>query len=68
MRATLNSITDQEPEPLPSSVSPLVRNLISKLLDKNPVTRPDAKTTLKEVRNYVDQIVTKIQSVDQDMA
>ncbi len=57
---TLVLIREQEPEPLPATVSPFVKGLITKLLDKNPVTRPDAKTMLDEVRNYIDKIVAKI--------
>jgi hypothetical protein len=60
----MKSITSEEPKPLPETVSPLIKGLISKLLDKNPVTRPDAKTLLAEMRNYVDKIVTKVSSVD----
>jgi hypothetical protein len=31
-----------EPAPLPSTVSPFIKEIISQLLDKNPETRSDA--------------------------
>ncbi len=36
------SIKDNEPVPLPTSVSPFIKEIIYSLLDKNPETRPDA--------------------------
>jgi hypothetical protein len=35
-------IRESEPTPLPSKVSPFIKEIISKLLDKNPEARPDA--------------------------
>jgi serine/threonine protein kinase len=35
-------ITKSEPAPLPSTVSPFIKEMIAKLLDKNPETRPSA--------------------------
>ena len=35
-------IRESEPAPLPSIVSPFIKEIISKLLDKNPEARPDA--------------------------
>jgi serine/threonine protein kinase len=40
------AIKDQEPAPLPSSVSPYIRKLIASLLEKNPDKRPDSTTLL----------------------
>ena len=39
---TMKLIRESEPAPLPSTVSPFIKELIAKLLDKNPETRPDA--------------------------
>ena len=41
--ATLN----EEPISLPISVSPFMKEMVTRLLDKNPETRPDALTLLK---------------------
>jgi serine/threonine protein kinase len=40
--ATMKLIREGEPVPLPSTVSPFIKEIITKLLDKNPETRPDA--------------------------
>jgi serine/threonine protein kinase len=37
---TLKLITESEPAPLPSTVSPFIKQIIAKLLDKNPEARP----------------------------
>ena len=39
---TMNLIRNGEPAPLPSTVSPFIKEIIAKLLDKNPETRLDA--------------------------
>ena len=39
---TMNLIREKEPAPLPSTVSPFIKEIIAKLLDKNPETRVDA--------------------------
>jgi serine/threonine protein kinase len=39
---TMNLIRETEPTPLPSTVSPFIKEIIAKLLDKNPETRLDA--------------------------
>jgi serine/threonine protein kinase len=39
---TMKLISESEPAPLPSTVSPFIKEIIAKLLDKNPETRPDA--------------------------
>jgi serine/threonine-protein kinase len=41
-----NDITDEKPIEIPSSVPPLIRALIAKLLDKNPESRPSAADLL----------------------
>ena len=38
----MKKIRESEPAPLPSKVSPFIKEIIAKLLDKNPETRPDA--------------------------
>lgn len=38
----VQSIREQEPNPLPAATSPFVKNLIGMLLDKNSETRPSA--------------------------
>ena len=35
-------ITDPKPIKIPSTLPPLIRTLVEKLLDKNPATRPSA--------------------------
>ena len=40
--STMKLITESEPAPLPSTVPPFIKDIITKLLDKNPETRPDA--------------------------
>jgi serine/threonine protein kinase len=41
-----NDITDGNPIEIPSTVPPLIRTLIAKLLDKNPESRPSAAELL----------------------
>jgi serine/threonine protein kinase len=45
---TMKLISESEPAPLPSAVSPLFKEIIGKLLDKNPETRIDAEQLLKK--------------------
>jgi hypothetical protein len=51
----IDSIKNNEPAPLPSSVSPFIKELIAALLNKNPEIRPDALTLiyLDEIQLYV---------------
>ena len=42
-------IKECEPEPLPLTVSPLIREIIAKLLDKNPETRPNTQELINKV-------------------
>ena len=39
---TQKLIRENDPAPLPSTVSPFIKEIIAQLLDKNPETRPDA--------------------------
>ena len=41
------SINKDDPKPLPETVSSFIKDIISKLLDKIPKNRPDAKTILE---------------------
>jgi serine/threonine protein kinase len=41
-----NDITDGKPIEIPSTVPPLIRALIAKLLEKNPESRPSAAELL----------------------
>jgi len=44
---TMIVIRNDQPPPLPDSVSSFLKETVIKLLDKNPETRPDALTLLK---------------------
>ena len=57
---TMNLIRETEPTPLPSTVSPFIKEVIAKLLDKNPETRLDAQELLlkDEIRPYIQKIIT----------
>ena len=39
---TMKLIRENDPKPLPTPVSPFIKEIIAQLLDKNPETRPDA--------------------------
>ncbi len=54
------AIKDNEPAPLPSTVSPFIRELIKILLDKNPDSRPDAETLVyrSEIRPYIQKVIS----------
>jgi serine/threonine protein kinase len=43
---TMKLIRENEPESLPSTVSPFIKQIISQLLDKNPEKRPNAEELL----------------------
>ena len=53
-------ITESEPAPIPSTVSPFIKEMITKLLDKNSETRPDAKELLNkdEIKPFIQKIIT----------
>jgi serine/threonine protein kinase len=40
---TMKLISECEPAPLPSTVSPFIKHIITNLLDKNPENRADAE-------------------------
>ncbi len=54
-----NSIKENEPAALSTNVSPFIKEMIGMLLDKNPETRPDAKTLLKneKIFSYARKII-----------
>ena len=58
--STMKLISESEPAPLPSTVPRFIREIIAKLLDKNPETRPDAKELLirDEIKPYIEKIIT----------
>ena len=62
-------IRKEKPLPLPETVSPFMKNLVDKLLDKNPDTRPDALTLLSidEIFNEVIRIQIKVAEVEKEM-
>ena len=43
----IDSITNNEPAPLPSSVSQFIKDIIKELLEKDPDSRPDAKQLIE---------------------
>jgi serine/threonine protein kinase len=53
--AMIDSIKNNEPAPLPSTVSPFIKKLITALLDKNAQSRPDAQTLIarNDIQVYV---------------
>jgi serine/threonine protein kinase len=57
---TMKQISENEPAPLPSTVPPFIKEIIAKLLDKNPKNRPDAKGLLNkdEIKPYIQKIIT----------
>jgi serine/threonine protein kinase len=65
-----SDITDENPLQIPSTVPPLLRNLIALLLDKNPATRPSAVELLNqpELKEPLMNLFNKIQAIDSEMA
>ena len=63
---TMKLIRESEPAPLPSTVSPFIKEIISKLLDKNPENRPDAQELLikNEIKPYFNKIVKQVYNSD----
>jgi NIMA (never in mitosis gene a)-related kinase len=53
--AMMKAISDKEYAPLPSTVSPLIKEIIKSLLEKNPKNRPDAQalTEKYEIKTYI---------------
>jgi hypothetical protein len=65
----IKSITDKEPNPLPSTVSPFIKQLIAMLLNKNPEARLNTKELIKmpEIQLYIKKIVSYVSSSDETM-
>ncbi len=63
-------IREKEPSPLPETVSPFIKQIISRLLEKNPENRIDADELVKlpEIEKYIQSMILKISKVDNDMA
>ena len=63
-------ITDSNAIKVPSSFPPLIKTLIEKLLDKNPLTRPSAEEILNlaELNEAVNNLADKIKAIDPTMA
>jgi hypothetical protein len=55
----INNIQNKDPAPLPDSVSPFIKKIIKDLLDKNPLSRPDAQTLvdLDEIQVYIQRVI-----------
>ena len=56
----IDSIKNNEPAPLPPTVSPFIKEIITALLDKNAKSRPDAQTLIdrEEIQVYVKRIIS----------
>jgi NIMA (never in mitosis gene a)-related kinase 1/4/5 len=56
---TMKLIRESELPPLPSTVSPIIKEIITNLLDKNPENRADASDLLinEEFRPHIDKII-----------
>jgi serine/threonine protein kinase len=61
-------IRENEPAALPEKVSPFIKNIISKLLEKNPDKRISADELVKipEIEKYIQQVIEKVSKVDND--
>jgi serine/threonine protein kinase len=46
----MKAISDKEYAPLPSTVSPLIKEIIKSLLEKNPNYRPDAQALMESAQ------------------
>lgn len=66
----MNAITDEDPAELPSSVSPLHRDIIYALLNKNPEKRPNATQLLNlpEVKEAAQRLHNQIRQFDPEIA
>ena len=48
----IDQIKYNEPAPIPATVSPYIKKTITRLLDKNPESRPNAENLLNEVEMF----------------
>lgn len=53
--SVMEDIKEKPFKPLPPNVSPFMQQLLTKLLDKDPITRPDVNTLMKdpEIKKYL---------------
>ena len=67
---TLLSIKDLEYDPLPQNISPSTKKLVALVLQKDPDSRPDAKSFLQmeEIQVAVERLLQKICVTDRKMA
>lgn len=68
--AMSDAIKNDPLKPLPDTVSPSIRGIIAKLLDKNPQTRPNTSTLLKVnvIKFQVLKLIGRIHQVNQTIA
>lgn len=68
--AMSDAIKNEQLKPMPDTVSPSIRGIIAKLLDKNPSTRPDTTTLLKinVIKYQVLRLISRIHQVNQQIA
>lgn len=55
-----HSILHDDPKPLIKPVSAFIQEFITRLLDKKPENRPDAKTILErdEMQDYIQKVIS----------
>ena len=70
MFSIINDIREKPFKPLPSGVSPFIKELLSKLLEKDPNSRPDANTLLSDpqIKEYAVKVIKKLALEDFDSA
>jgi hypothetical protein len=64
------AILGNKPYPLPETVSPFMRDVVDKLLDKDFFTRPDPTKllSLPEIKEAAQRLHNQIREVDPEMA
>ncbi len=70
MFSIINDIREKPFKPLPSRVQPFIQELLSKLLEKDPNSRPDANTLLSDpqIKEYAVKVIKKLALEDFDSA
>jgi hypothetical protein len=56
----IDSIKNNEPAPLSENVSPIIKDIIRELLDKNPDNRPDTQTIINKnkMQVYIQKLIS----------